>query len=81
MAVIYLRHPVHGAKVAISDMEAESDIHNGWEEFDPYEVSDSEDYVAPLALDPEPVPETPVPDAPINQLPRRRGRPPRKATE
>jgi hypothetical protein len=80
MAVIYLRHPVHGAKVAISDMEAESDIHNGWEEFDPYEANDSyeerdsEDYAAPLA--PEP-----VLDAPINQLPRRRGRPPRKATE
>ena len=78
MAVIYLRHPVHGAKVAISDMEAESDIHNGWEEFDPYEANDSEDYAA--LPEPESEPE-PVLDAPINQLPRRRGRPPRKATE
>lgn len=35
MAVIYLQHPKHGAKVAISEMEAEYDIQNGWEEFDP----------------------------------------------
>lgn len=35
MAVIYLRHPTHGAKVAISHDEAEGDIQNGWEEFDP----------------------------------------------
>lgn len=35
MAVIYLQHPTHGAKVAISEMEAEYDIQNGWEEFDP----------------------------------------------
>lgn len=35
MAVIYLRHPVHGAKVAISDHEADADEENGWERFDP----------------------------------------------
>lgn len=28
--VIYLIHPIHGAKVAISDLEAESDEKNGW---------------------------------------------------
>lgn len=28
--VIYLTHPIHGAKVAISDIEAESDEKNGW---------------------------------------------------
>lgn len=28
---IYLRHPIHGSKVAISDMEAEADVKNGWE--------------------------------------------------
>lgn len=38
MAVIYLRHPKHGAKVAISDMEAENDLQNGWKEFDPAEL-------------------------------------------
>jgi hypothetical protein len=28
---IYLKHPIHGSKVAISDMEAEADVKNGWE--------------------------------------------------
>lgn len=35
MAVIYLRHEKHGAKVACSDLEAAYDISNGWERFDP----------------------------------------------
>jgi hypothetical protein len=35
MAVIYLRHEVHGVKVATMDLEAEADIENGWERFDP----------------------------------------------
>lgn len=35
MAVIYLRHPVHGEKVASSQMEAEHDREHGWEDFDP----------------------------------------------
>ena len=33
--VIYLRHPVHGTKVAISDIEAAYDEQNGWEQYDP----------------------------------------------
>lgn len=37
MAVIYLRHPVHGHKVATSDMEAKYDKGQGWTEFDPFE--------------------------------------------
>ena len=28
--VIYLTHPVHGSKVAISDLEAIEDEKNGW---------------------------------------------------
>jgi hypothetical protein len=28
--VIYLKHKVHGTKVAISDAEAEEDAKNGW---------------------------------------------------
>ena len=28
---IYLKHSVHGNKVAISDVEAEDDVKNGWE--------------------------------------------------
>jgi hypothetical protein len=31
----YLRHPVHGTKVAISEMEVTLDSENGWEEYDP----------------------------------------------
>ena len=30
MAVIYMSHPVHGAKVATMDLEAEADEKNGW---------------------------------------------------
>ena len=28
--VIYLKHPIHGRKVAIMDLEAEADERNGW---------------------------------------------------
>lgn len=31
---IYLRHPDHGTKVAISDAEADDDEKNGWLRFD-----------------------------------------------
>ena len=34
MAVIYLKHPVHGAKVAISEQEAIYDEMNGWMRYD-----------------------------------------------
>ena len=46
MAVIYLRHPIHGAKVACSDMEANFDMSHGWEVFDPTVPAD------PPALEP-----------------------------
>jgi hypothetical protein len=32
--VIYLRHPIHGNKVAIAEVEAEADEKNGWERYD-----------------------------------------------
>lgn len=32
--VIYLKHPIHGTKVACSEMEAEYDKGNGWVELD-----------------------------------------------
>lgn len=32
---IYLTHPVHGAKVAISDLEAENDEQCGWTRYNP----------------------------------------------
>jgi len=34
MAVIYLRHPVHGTKVACIEAEAVYDEKNGWVRFD-----------------------------------------------
>ena len=74
MAVIYLRHPNHGAKVAISEMEAENDMQNGWKEFDPT-VAVSESLSAAIASAPADVA---VPDDKptevVNELPRRRGR-------
>ena len=32
---IYLKHPTHGAKVAISDSEAEYDEKSGWTRYNP----------------------------------------------
>lgn len=78
MAVIYLRHPLHGAKVAISNMEAENDLQNGWEEFDPAEPVTDPAPQAEVVVDDTPPVEAPV----VNELqPRRRGRRPREATE
>ena len=34
MAVIYLKHELHGSKVAISEEEAVADEKNGWVRFD-----------------------------------------------
>jgi hypothetical protein len=42
MPNIYLRHPKHGEKVAISWLEAREDMEHGWEEFDPSDCDDSE---------------------------------------
>lgn len=35
MAAIYLKHPIHGAKVATMEMEAEYDESNGWVRYNP----------------------------------------------
>jgi len=37
---IYLRHPVHGTKVAISHLEADFDAQNGWEMYDPLDADE-----------------------------------------
>ncbi len=34
MPIIYLKHPVHGTKVATIDAEAENDEANGWERYE-----------------------------------------------
>ena len=44
--VIYMRHPVHGNKVAIAEAEAEADEKNGWKRF---ELSEPETEVNELA--------------------------------
>jgi hypothetical protein len=33
--VIYLTHPIHGTKVAVSDLEAEYDLKSGWLPYNP----------------------------------------------
>ena len=35
--VIYLKHPVHGTKVAMAELEAEQDEKNGWMRYTPGE--------------------------------------------
>lgn len=77
MAVIYLKHPRHGAKVAISELEAENDIANGWEEFDPT-VAVSESLSAAIETAPADTSadEEDAPTEVVNELPRRRGRRP-----
>jgi hypothetical protein len=39
---IYLRHPRHGTKVAISEMEARGDEENGWVRYNPDTPSDDD---------------------------------------
>lgn len=55
--VIYLKHPQHGTKVAISDVEANQDMQNGWEV-----------YNAGTLLTPKEA--APVVDAPISEPPK-----------
>jgi hypothetical protein len=65
---IYLRHPVHGTKVATMAMEAEFDEQNGWVRYDVNTPS---------------APEVTEDAAPANELEvkRRRGRPPAQPAE
>jgi hypothetical protein len=63
MAVIYLVHSTHGAKVAISDAEANYDAMSGWQRYD----VDTSTVLADDDGD----------DEPVNEMaaPKRRGRP------
>ena len=40
---IYLKHPIHGTKVAISDVEADYDEQNGWTRYNVGTPSDAEE--------------------------------------
>jgi len=63
MSVIYMVHPTHGAKVAISDAEAILDAMDGWQRYD----VDTSTVLADDDGD----------DEPVNEMaaPKRRGRP------
>ena len=63
MSVIYLVHPTHGAKVAISETEANYDAISGWQRYD----VDTSTVLADDDGD----------DEPVNEMaaPKRRGRP------
>ena len=41
--VIYLTHPIHGAKVATMHLEAEMDEQNGWTRYNPDTTSEPEE--------------------------------------
>lgn len=43
MAVIYMKHPVHGAKVATLEAEAKYDEMNGWVRYNPATPTPSAD--------------------------------------
>jgi hypothetical protein len=48
--VIYLTHFLHGAKVAVSDMEAALDEQNGWVRYNPDTPSEPEEAVNTLVV-------------------------------
>jgi hypothetical protein len=57
MSAIYLRHPIHGTKVACAEQEASYDEKNGWVRFDP-SVPVEPEAVEPEAVEPVPITET-----------------------
>lgn len=67
MAAIVLVHPVHGAKVACSEAEADYDSQSGWTRYiEPTEITP--------AVTPEPAQDNDTPPV------KRRGRPPKSAS-
>ena len=63
MALIYLKHPIHGAKIATMELEAEYDEQNGWVRYNPDEVEQEDELPSFLQES-------------VNELePARRGRP------
>ena len=66
MPIIYMKHPIHGTKVATMELEAEHDKTHGWERYE-------------LDTQPEPVAEVEeLIAAPVNTLEKRTRR---KSTE
>ncbi len=48
MPLIYMRHPVHGEKIASLDLEAEHDEKHGWVRYTPGEEAPAEQPVNEL---------------------------------
>jgi hypothetical protein len=48
--VIYLTHPLHGAKIATMDLEAEADEQNGWVRYNPDTLFEPEEAANTLAV-------------------------------
>lgn len=59
---IYLKHPIHGTKVACSNMEAEYDEQNGWRR---YNVDTPAPKAEVVEVAEEPVAEIVAEEAPI----------------
>lgn len=51
MAVIYLKHDVHGTKVATSDLERDYDLQHGWKVYNPDTPSVKDDAAPVNALE------------------------------
>lgn len=47
MPIIYLRHEIHGTKIAIAELEAEYDEQNGWQRYTPGEPDEPADEPVP----------------------------------
>lgn len=50
MPNIYLKHDIHGTKIAIMEAEAEADEQNGWKRYNPDTPSAPEEEAAPVNL-------------------------------
>lgn len=48
MALIYMKHPVHGEKIATLELEAEHDEKHGWVRYTPGEEASDEQPVNEL---------------------------------
>lgn len=60
---IYLKHPIHGTKIATLEMEVEFDEQHGWVRYNPKDTEESDDL--PVSVNQLQV--------------KRRGRPPKMA--
>lgn len=79
MANIVLTHPKHGAKVAISEQEALTDISNGWLRYKEPVVEPVIEVPAEPVVEPVVEPVAEVPAEPVNNL-KRKGRPRKDGT-